>query len=191
LYQDSGVLTDNQGRTSTIVSTDIEASNGIIHVIDTVVLPIPVYWFKPDIVETVLQVNEDTGEFSILIEALQAADPLVLERLSGCRQYTVFAPTDAAFVSLLGELGVSDEDLLGDEDLVTKVLLYHVARGRLYAEDVLEKDRINTLIWGRSGFLYQDSGVLTDNQGRTSTIVSTDIEASNGIIHVIDTVVLP
>jgi transforming growth factor-beta-induced protein len=145
----------------------------------------------PTIVDIALQVNDNTGEFSILIAALQSADSTVINSLSGKGQYTVFAPTDAAFVSLLDELDVSAEELLSDEDLVTKVLLYHVSRGRLYAEDVLEKDRINTLIRGRSGFLYQDSGVLTDNQGRTSNILITDIEASNGIIHVIDRVVLP
>lgn len=146
---------------------------------------------ESSIVDIALDVNEATGEFSILIAALQAADPVIIEKLSGKGQYTVFAPTDAAFTNLLAELGISAGDLLANQALVTQVLLYHVAHGRLYAEDVLEKDRINTLIRGRDGFLYQDGGVLTDNQGRTSNIIITDIEASNGIIHVIDTVVLP
>jgi uncharacterized surface protein with fasciclin (FAS1) repeats len=146
---------------------------------------------EKNIIETALAVNAETGEFSILIAALQAADPIVINTLSGKGQFTVFAPTDAAFVALLAELGLTAEELLAQTELVTKVLLYHVARGRLYSEDVLEKDRINTLIKGRNGFLYQSEGVLTDNNGRNSNIIIVDIETSNGIIHVIDTVVLP
>ncbi|MFO7676846.1 MAG: fasciclin domain-containing protein [Thermoplasmatota archaeon] len=144
-----------------------------------------------NIVETALAINDDTGEFSILIAALQAADPIVIDTLSGKGQFTVFAPTDAAFVDLLDELGITAGELLAQTDLVTKVLLYHVARGRLYSEDVLGMNRINTLIRGKNGFLFQSNGVLTDNNGRESNIIAVDVEASNGIIHVIDTVVLP
>ena len=140
------------------------------------------------IVDVALAVNADTGEFSILIAALQAADPAVLETLDGNGQFTVFAPTDAAFVALLGELGLTAEELLSNEALVTQVLLYHVARGRRYSEDILDSYRIRTL---QRGFLMQDGGVLTDARGRTANIIAVDVEAANGIIHVIDTVVLP
>lgn len=146
---------------------------------------------KESIVDVALTVNADTGEFSILIAALQAADPAVLKTLDGNGQFTVFAPTDAAFVALLDELGLTADELLAQQELVTSVLLYHVARGRRVAVDVLDAERINTLIKGKDGFLYQDGGVLTDNNGRTSTIIATDILADNGVIHVIDTVVLP
>jgi uncharacterized surface protein with fasciclin (FAS1) repeats len=127
-------------------------------------------------------------EFTILLDALQAADPAVLATLDGYGQFTVFAPTDEAFGNLLVELQVSAEDLLANQALLTKVLLYHVAHGRRYATDVLDSDRIRTL---QGGFLLQDEGVLTDVNGRTSEITATDIEADNGIIHVIDKVVLP
>jgi uncharacterized surface protein with fasciclin (FAS1) repeats len=140
------------------------------------------------IVDVALAVNEATGEFSILIAALQAADPAVIETLDGNGQFTVFAPTDAAFVALLGELGLSAGELLAEKELVTQVLLYHVARGRRDSTDVLASDRIRTL---QGGFLLQDSGVLTDQNGRTSNIIAVDVMAANGIIHVIDTVVLP
>jgi len=146
---------------------------------------------EPTIVDTAIQVNDATGEFSILIAALQAADPSVIETLSGKGQYTVFAPTDEAFTNLLSELEITAEEPLSNQALVTQVLLYHVAHGRLYAEDVLEKQKINTLLKGKEGFLYQYEGILTDNYERTSTIIGIDIETSNGIIHVIDTVVLP
>jgi uncharacterized surface protein with fasciclin (FAS1) repeats len=123
-----------------------------------------------------------------LIAALQAADPVVLKTLSGNGLYTVFAPTDAAFVPLLNELGLSAGQLLGNRALVTEVLLYHAARGNRASGDVLSSDRIRTL---QGGFLYQDGGVLTDENGRASNIIAVDIKASNGIIHVIDRVVLP
>jgi transforming growth factor-beta-induced protein len=112
----------------------------------------------------------------------------VINTLAGNGQFTVFAPTDAAFVSLLEELEMSAEDLLGDQELVTTVLLYHVARGRRYSDTVLDSSRIRTL---QRGFLFQNGGVLTDNNGRTSNIIAVDVEAANGIIHVIDRVVLP
>jgi uncharacterized surface protein with fasciclin (FAS1) repeats len=140
------------------------------------------------IVDVALAVNAGTGEFSILIAALQAADPAVLATLDGNGQFTVFAPTDAAFVALLGELGLTAEQLLGNQELVTQVLLYHVARGRRDSGAVLGSDRIRTL---QGGFLFQDGGVLTDANGRTSNIIAVDVPAANGLIHVIDTVVLP
>ena len=140
------------------------------------------------IVDVALAANAESGEFSILIAALQAADPAVIRTLSGRGQFTVFAPTDAAFLSLLGELGISAEQLLSDKALVTQVLLYHVARGNRDSEDVLASSRIRTL---EGGFLYQSGGVLTDANSRASNIIAVDIEASNGVIHVIDRVVLP
>ena len=140
------------------------------------------------IVDVALAANAKTGEFSILIAALKAADPAVLQTLSGKGQFTVFAPTDAAFVDLLGELGVTADQLLSNKDLVTTVLLYHVARGNRDSSEVLDSSRIRTL---QGGFLYQDGGVLTDARDRTSNIIAVDIQASNGVIHVIDRVVLP
>jgi uncharacterized surface protein with fasciclin (FAS1) repeats len=140
------------------------------------------------IVDVALAINAQTGEFSILIAPLQAADPAVLKTLSGNGQFTVFAPTDAAFVSLLNELGVSAGDLLSNQELVTQVLLYHVARGERDSADILGSSRIRTL---QRGFLFQSGGVLTDANGRTANIIATDIPAANGVIHVIDRVVLP
>jgi transforming growth factor-beta-induced protein len=140
------------------------------------------------IVDVAIAANQESGEFSILIAALQAADPAVLQTLSGNGQFTVFAPTDAAFVDLLGELGLTAEQLLSNKALVTQVLLYHVARGNRDSAEVLASSRIRTL---NGGFLYQSGGVLTDANGRTANIVITDIQASNGVIHVIDRVVLP
>jgi transforming growth factor-beta-induced protein len=189
LWQSGGMLTDANGRTSNIIQTDIQASNGVIHVIDTVLLPKP----KPtnvegSIVDTALAVNAETGEFSILIAALQAAHPSIINRLSQAGEYTVFAPTDAAFLDLLDELGLTAEELLSNRALLSRVLRYHIVREELDSGEVLASDRIRTWQGGR---LFQSGGVLTDANGRASTIIDVDIRTSNGIIHIIDTVVLP
>lgn len=143
---------------------------------------------KTSIIDVAQSVNASTGEFSILLAAVGAAHPSVAAVLDGKGQRTVFAPTDAAFVALLEELGLTADELLTDSPLVTQVLLYHVVPGRRYAADVLASSQLRTL---QRGFLKQSGGVLTDNEGRTANIVNVDIEAGNGIIHVIDRVVLP
>ena len=142
-----------------------------------------------DVVISNPDVDDDgEGDFSILLQAVLAADEGVLKALSSRGQYTVFAPTDDAFLDLLDELGLTADELLNNEELVTEVLLYHVVRGRRDSSDVLSSDRIRTL---QGGFLFQDSGVLTDENGRDSNIVAVDIFTDNGVIHVIDRVVLP
>lgn len=145
----------------------------------------------PTIVDVAIAVNSEgpfAGAFDTLIAAVLAADPAVLATLSGNGQLTVFAPTDDAFAAL--GLDPSNIGTL-DKGFLTAVLLYHVAPGRRYAEDVLMSERIRTLLKGKKGFLMQDGGVLTDNLGREANIIVTDVEAANGIIHAIDAVVLP
>jgi uncharacterized surface protein with fasciclin (FAS1) repeats len=146
----------------------------------------------PTIVDVAIAVNSEgpfAGAFDTLIAAVLAADPAVLATLSGNGQHTVFAPTDDAFA----DLGLNPDNI-GDlpQEALTQILLYHVAPGRRYAEDVIYSERIRTLYGrGQMGLLDQDMGVLTDNLGRTANIIVTDVEAANGIIHAIDAVVLP
>ena len=151
----------------------------------------PALAMKPErttIVDVALAANAETGEFSILIQALLAADPAVIETLDGNGQFTVFAPTDQAFLDLLDELGLTADELLGNEALVTQVLLYHVLHGRRASTPILGSSNLRTL---EGGFLAQNGGFLTDENGRTAQIIGTDIMADNGIIHVINRVVLP
>jgi len=142
----------------------------------------------PTIVDVAIAVNSDgpfAGQFDTLIAAVLAADPAVLNTLSGNGQFTVFAPTDAAF----GALGLTPDNVgTLPTDFLTDVLLYHVARGRRYAGDVVASERIRTLY---KDFLSQDSGTLTDNLGRDADIIVTDVPAANGVIHAINAVVLP
>ena len=143
----------------------------------------------PTIVEVAIAANAEGGPyegvFDTLIAAVLAADPAVIETLNGNGQHTVFAPTDDAFLAL----GITPDNVGAlPTDILTEILLYHVANGRHYATDVLDSDRIRTL---QRGFLFQDGGVLTDTQDREAAIIVTDVEAANGIIHAIDAVVLP
>jgi uncharacterized surface protein with fasciclin (FAS1) repeats len=140
------------------------------------------------IVDVAIAVNGSgpfAGQFDTLIAAVLAADPAVLSTLSGKGQFTVFAPTDAAFAALglnPGNIGTLPQATLTD------ILLYHVARGERDSEDVVGSSRIRML---KGGFLLQSAGTLTDNLGRPANIIVTDVDASNGIIHAIDAVVLP
>lgn len=145
----------------------------------------------PSLVEVAVAANASgpyAGAFDTLIAAVGAAEPVVAAALSSRGQLTVFAPTDDAFAALLTELGTTPEALLGNTELLTDVLLYHVAHGRLPSNAVLGKSQIRML---KGGFVYQADGKLIDNNGREVGFVVTDIPASNGVIHVIDTVLLP
>ena len=132
------------------------------------------------------------GDFDILREAVLATG---LDRqLSGRRQLTVFAPTDQAFLDLTGAATEVDAFAAVASlglDAVADVLAYHVAPGRRTAADVVPAERIRTL---HGGFLTKDAGsaTLVDALGREAAIVAPDAAlVSNGVVHVIDAVVLP
>ena len=136
------------------------------------------------IVDTAIAVNAATGEFDHLIDAVVRAD--LAATLDGNRKFTVFAPTDAAFEELFNTLGVSG---VADIPVATlrSVLLYHVAPGERFSDEVLSASRIRTV---SKGFLRPsvENGVPFVNDAR---IVLPDVDATNGVIHVIDTVLLP
>jgi transforming growth factor-beta-induced protein len=137
---------------------------------------------RTTIVDVALAVNEDSGEFSTLIAALVAAD--LVDALSGNGQLTVFAPTDEAFAKLdLNADNIGDMDM----DALRNILLYHVAKGRRMAESVVSSDQIRMLNGERTMISLMDGGAYIND----SMIVATDVQADNGVIHVIDTVLLP
>jgi uncharacterized surface protein with fasciclin (FAS1) repeats len=161
------VITDGRNRTSNITATDIRANNGIIHVVDKVLLP--------------------ADKNSILVEAVVAAN--LVDTLSGAGPFTVFAPTNAAFASLLAELGVTKAQLLADTTLLTKVLTYHVVPGLVLKAEVPVGTAITT-VQGES-FTVSAALAITDRRARVSNIVATDVLTGNGVIHVVDKVILP
>ncbi len=132
---------------------------------------------KKDIVDTAVS----AGSFNTLATALTEAG--LVDTLKGDGPFTVFAPTDEAF-SKIPEDQLAD--ILADKDMLTQILTYHVVPGKVMAADVGGLDAAGT-VQGQELTISTENGVMVDN----ATVVQTDIEASNGVIHVIDTVLLP
>ena len=158
-----------------VLKTDITCSNGIIHVIDQVILPA-----SDNIPTTAVK----AGNFSTLVAAVKAAG--LAEALSGDGPFTVFAPTDEAFAKLPAG---TVESLLKPENKakLAAILKYHVVRGRVYSPEAVAAGKAKTL---------EGSTVRVAVQGSTAKvndakIIATDLDASNGVIHVIDSVILP
>jgi transforming growth factor-beta-induced protein len=157
-----------------VTAADVEASNGVIHVIDNVLLP-------PDVVDMAI----NNSNFSILVEAVVKAD--LVDALKADGPFTVFAPTNAAFEALFNDLGVNGiADLTADQ--LTPILLYHVVSGNVRAADVTTST-VPTLNPDASiDIVVSDTGVTLNG---TSNVVATDVQGTNGVIHVIDKVILP
>jgi uncharacterized surface protein with fasciclin (FAS1) repeats len=164
------VMIDN----AEVIITDIEASNGVIHVIDAVILPEA---------RTIVDIAVEDGRFTTLVTALTEAG--LVETLQGDGPFTVFAPTDDAFGALPeGTI----EGLLADIPALTNILLYHVVDGKVMAADVVELDGQEVETLSGSTFMVKlDNGVYVGD----AMVIITDIEASNGVIHVVDSVLLP
>jgi len=164
-----------------VIITDIETANGVIHVVDTVLLPEEKL---SDIVDTAVA----DGRFTTLVAAVQAAG--LVETLKGEGPFTLFAPTDEAFAKLPAG---TVEDLLKPENLetLTNILLYHVLPGKVMAADVVELDgqMVDTALEGEQILITVKDGKVYLND--TVEVIITDIETANGVIHVIDTVLLP
>jgi len=124
------------------------------------------------------------GNFTVLVAALKKAE--LVETMSGAGSFTVFAPTDKAFSELLAELGVTSAQLLANPDL-KKILLYHVVSGKALSKDLKNGQKVGTL---QGSDLSVSVGSGKVSVGR-ATVATADIECSNGIIHVIDKVLLP
>ena len=172
------VITDGRNRQARITATDVMASNGIVHVVDRVLLPAN---------KTIVATAQAVPDFSILVEAVVAAG--LVDTLNGTGPFTVFAPTNAAFAKLLIELGVSKDQLLADKALLTKVLTYHVLPSLVLKAQVRVGTPIATVQGGT--FSVDASLAITDARGRKAAITATDVLASNGVIHTLDTVILP
>jgi uncharacterized surface protein with fasciclin (FAS1) repeats len=112
-----------------------------------------------------------------------------VDTLNAAGPFTVFAPTNAAFAKLLTELGVTKEQLLANKALLTQVLTYHVLPARVLKAEVPVGTAITT-VQGQT-FTVDASLAITDQRGRKAAITATDVLARNGVIHVIDTVILP
>ena len=162
-----------------VVKADIETSNGVIHVIDTVMMPPSMAMSdKKDIVDTAVA----AGSFKTLAAALQAAG--LVDTLKGAGPFTVFAPTDEAFAKLPAG---TVEALLKDPKALGDILKYHVVAGKVMASDVVKLTSAETLLGKPVTITVNGDKVMIGD----ANVVKADIETSNGVIHVIDTVLLP
>jgi len=160
-----------------VVIADIEASNGVIHVIDKVILP-PMEMAKADIVDIAVS----DSRFSTLVAAVTAAG--LVDTLKSEGPYTVFAPTNEAFAKLPeGTL----EALLNDIPALKDILLYHVVPGKVVASEVVNLEDADTALGQKINIRVGGDMVMIND----AKVLITDIEASNGVIHVIDSVILP
>jgi transforming growth factor-beta-induced protein len=159
-----------------VIITDIQGSNGIIHVIDTVLLP------AEEESKTIVDIAVEDGRFTTLVTALQATE--LDSVLAGEGPFTVFAPTDDAFGKLPEGTVAS---LLETTPALKNILLYHVVSGNVLAADVVTLESAVTL-QGQTVSISVMGDVVNIND---SQIIITDIQGSNGTIHVIDTVLSP
>jgi uncharacterized surface protein with fasciclin (FAS1) repeats len=164
-----------------VTAADVDASNGVVHVIDEVIA-------LPTIVTHALS----NPNLSILVQALTRPDLTIdfVSILSGAGPYTAFAPTNDAFVALLGELELAS---LNDIPVATleAVLTYHVANGNVRAGSLTEGQVIPTLNTGTFTIGLSGGAKITDANNRVANIVATDVQGANGVVHVIDKVILP
>jgi uncharacterized surface protein with fasciclin (FAS1) repeats len=130
---------------------------------------------------TIVDVAVQAGKFNTLVQAVQAAG--LVETLSGEGPFTVFAPTDEAFAQIPQE---TLQAVLADKEKLTAILTYHVVSGKLMAADVVRSTQLQT-VQGQSITVSTEGGVRVDN----ANVIQTDIEADNGVIHVIDQVIMP
>jgi transforming growth factor-beta-induced protein len=158
-------------KTTNVTTADVDVKNGVIHVIDKVLLP-------PTVVDLALE----NDSFSILVQAVVKAG--LVETLSSSGPFTIFAPTNAAFESLFTTLGISGIADLTAEQLIP-ILTYHVVSGNVLSTQ-LSAGTVETLN-GPINVTLAPAPAINGN----SMIVATDVQASNGVIHVINKVLLP
>jgi uncharacterized surface protein with fasciclin (FAS1) repeats len=161
-----------------------------IVVITALFLSVPVlllagsYGYKSKASMDIVDTAVSAGKFNTLAAALKAAD--LLDVLRGDGPFTVFAPTDDAFAKL--PAGTLDNLLKPEnKEKLQSILTYHVVPGRYMAKDVVKMDSAKTVNGENFTISTRDGNAMVDN----ARIIKTDIEASNGVIHVIDTVILP
>ncbi len=136
---------------------------------------------------TIVEVAAGAGTFTTLVAAVEAAG--LVETLSGPGPFTVFAPTDEAFAAALESLGLTADELLADTETLTSILTYHVIAGEVPSSAVVTMDgQTATTVNGAEVTISVDGDTVKVND---ATVVATDVPASNGIIHVIDGVLIP
>jgi len=183
LDQDVTITINGMGvfvNTAMVTVADIMADNGVVHVIDAVLLP-----QDDDVLpETVVDIIV-ASEVHTLLEAAVVAAGLV-DALSGAGPFTVFAPTDDAIVALTEALSITAEELLALPNL-GEILQYHVVAADAFAGDLSDGQLLTTLLGQDVTVSISDAGVMIND----AMVIVADLAAENGVVHVIDAVLLP
>jgi len=181
-------VTDNQHDTAKVLFGNVEAKNGVVHVIDRILIPV---------FDSIVQVATSFDDYSILVTLVQAAG--LVDTLINDGPFTVFAPNNDAFYALMKELDIELEDLI-NLPILKEVLFYHILNGYYLAPDLpsgsvktvnglpinIDKSGYN----GETGFAV--NGIkITDNQADTANVFIGNVEARNGVVYVIDQVLIP
>lgn len=162
---------------ATVTTPDVMASNGVIHVIDKVLIP-------PADLENIPTVAQSTGIHNSLVSALIHAN--LVGALSGEGPYTVFAPTDAAFEEF--GLNLSDFDTEAENETLAKILSYHVAMGSVMSSSITSGMEVNSLIQEPISVSVFNGSVILNGE---ALVTQADVMTSNGVIHVINKVLMP
>lgn len=183
----SGVtVTDALGNTANVVAADVAIENGVVHVIDGVLLP---EYSLPNVVEAATAAN-----LTVLLDAVTAAG--LGGTLLDADAITVFAPTNQAFLNLLSSLNLNSLQALIDAlgvDAVTKVLGFHVVPATAFSFDLAEGDQMVPTLAGEMLLVNRTGNTVkvTDKAGNVYSVIAADVAIENGVVHVIDGVLLP
>ncbi len=168
-----------------VIATDVDASNGVIHVIDNVIIP-------PT--NSLVQIAATTEDFSELTSLVLAADPAVAAALTAASTtgLTVFAPTNAAFTELYKTIPKATLLDPSNKQLLTDVLLYHVVSGRVFSTDLPNvTGQVATVNTEKISFDLTNGAKVVGKSSGNANITAANVLATNGVIHVIDKVLLP
>lgn len=174
----NAVTLNNQ---SAVVTPDIEAANGVVHIVDAVIaLPVLPTFVVSD------------PNFSILLQALTRSDLSAdfVTTLSGNGPFTVFAPTNQAFLDVLAENNLAALSDVPAVDL-EEILSYHVVSGNILAASLVDGQTVTTIGTGQFTINTTNGATITDENSRVAQIIATDVQANNGVIHAINKVLLP
>merc|ERR1711990_1387918 len=168
-----------------VTTADVDASNGVVHIIDSVLIP-PAMQAEITASQNIVQLASATADLSTLVAAVKAGG--LVDTLSGTGPFTVFAPTNEAFAKL--PKGTLDFLLKPENKAkLVDILTYHVASGSVHAADLKNGEKIKTVegkqvearIFGNGKYVYINNARVT----------TADVDASNGVVHIIDSVLIP
>ena len=167
---------------ATISATDIEANNGVIHIIDAVITP-----------RNTVQLASNDERFTSLVAALQVFGDTLINDLNGLNNSTIFAPTNAAFQALLDSEPTWNSLNDVPRGLLKDVLLYHVnGMANVQSDELMDNQNVATLLSGSDLTIDLSSGAKVETgAGQSVNIIVTDVQGTNGVIHAVDQVLLP